>query len=107
MAEPDNSFVEGDRSAEDMKAGAGSQLARKPDIEVAAARLRRSVQAQAPSHHRRRIRKAIEIIGDREVFREVAFPRRNDAAPSLGPAFHHTRSSWGRSHRPSLHYAGE
>src|SRR6516162_5690629 len=73
-----------------MKAGTGAQLAHKPDVD-AADRLRRA-EAQAPSHHRRGIRKAIEIMGDREMLGEVALPGRNDAAPGLRPAFHRLSS---------------
>src|SRR3984893_4932832 len=101
-----------------MKAGAVAQLARKPHVKPTGGRYRFIDEPEARGSDRCRISQAVEIIGDREVFGDVAFPWSDDAAPGLRPAFHCTlptpqtlsslpaefarqrRSSASRSHRP-------
>jgi hypothetical protein len=88
MPEAEGAVRKREGSAEDMKAGAGAQLARKPHVKSAGGRYRFIIEPEARGGDRCRISQAVEIIGDREVFGDVAFPWSDDAAPSLRPAIH-------------------
>jgi hypothetical protein len=88
MTETNRAFVQRYGPAENMKARARAQLARKPDIKASADPAGYVAQPEALGDSRRRIRQPIEIIGDREMFRDVALPRRYDVATGLHPAIH-------------------
>src|SRR5262252_6539958 len=87
MAEAERALIEPDQGAENVEAGPGAKLANKADLETARGGSQIG-QAEAVGHRRRRICQPIEIIGDRKMLGDVAFPRRHNAAASLDPPRH-------------------
>jgi hypothetical protein len=97
MTEANRAIIQRNSSAENMKARACAKLAREPDIKASSDRAGYIVQPEALGDGRRRIRQPIEIIGDREMFRDVALPRRYDVATGLQPSIVILPLSSGRS----------
>ena len=92
VTKPNRVFVDCDRSAQNVKAGAGAKLADKPDVKAAEGGVGKVAQAQVFRRRHGRIRQPVEIIGDREMFGDVALPRGHDAATGLDPGRHRASS---------------
>jgi hypothetical protein len=94
MAEP-QSTLEREGRAFDMKAAAGAQLAHEPQVEAAVkpGAAQQVAQVQQVGEVALGIGQPVEIVGDREVLGDVAFPGRHRAAIGLAPAVHRVQRS--------------
>src|SRR5262249_47243682 len=91
VAGANRSLVDGDGSAQDMKAGAGTKFPSKSDIQPADS-ADCFVHAESFCDRRSSVAQPIEIIRDRKMLSDVALPGRYDAANGLGPGGHRTNS---------------
>ena len=89
MPEP-QPVIDRDWRALDLKAAAGAQFAREPDIEPAdkPAAAQQRAEPEALGEVAFALLEPIEIIGDREMLGDVAFPGRHGAAIGLDPVGH-------------------
>ncbi len=92
VTKPHRGFVDCDRSAQNVKAGAGAKLADKPDVKAALGGAGKVAQAQVLRRCHGSIRQPVEIVGDCEMFGDVALPRGHDAATGLDPGDHRASS---------------
>ena len=99
MAEP-QPVIDRDRRALDLKAAAGAQFAREPHIEPVGktAVAQPLAEPQRVGQVRLRLLEPLEVIGDREMLGDVAFPGRHGAAIGLDPVRHDGSAALGLSY---------
>ena len=92
MAEAQRTFLDGHDRTQHVEAGARAQLPYEGRVETRRARSKRWLEAfgfaDKAEKISRRIGKALEVVGDREMLHDIAFPGADDTTIRLDPFGH-------------------